>query len=333
MKRRQAMRGIGLALISMVVPALGRAQQAGRLPTVGYLSEAAPPASPGNRMIDAFVQGMKELGYVDGRNVVIEYRFTERRPERLADVAAELVGLKVDVIVTESGTAALNARKATQTIPIVMGGSGNPVGQGLVASLERPGGNVTGLTDWAPDMMKDRLKVLARTVPNLTRVGVLWPGGGNPVMDREWADANAAASQMNLQLDPMLVRGGPDLAAAFAEAARRQVQAVVIFSMPNLIASAGSQIAELAIAHRLPTVSHIPRYPANGGLMSYGANPLAFFRQAAGYVDRILKGANPADLPVEGPKKAMLVVNLKAAKAIDLAIPQAVLAQADEVIQ
>lgn len=332
MKRRQCLHGFSLALVVCAIPGFVQAQAAGRLPTVGYLSEASPPAGPANRTIDAFVEGLKALGYVEGKNITIEYRFTDRRAERLPEVAAELVALKVDVIVTESGTATIQAKKATQTIPIVMGGSGNPVGQGLVASLERPGGNVTGLTDWAPDMVKNRLRVLAEIVPGLSRVGVLWPGGGNPVMDREWAETQAAAKALNLQVQALEVRGAADLAGAFAEATRQQAQALVIFSMPTLIVSAGAQIAELAVTHRLPTVAHIPRYPVGGGLMSYGANPFAFFRQAAGYVDRILKGASPAEMPVEGPKKASLVVNLKAAKAIGLTIPPAVLAQADEVI-
>jgi len=333
MKRREVVRSIGLALVVLATPSLARAQQAGKLPTIGYLSDGSPPASPGNRMIDTFVQGLKELGYIEGKNIAIEYRFADRKPERWPEVAAELVGLKVDVIVTESGQAALNAKKVTQTIPIVMGGSGNPVGMGLVASLERPGGNVTGLSDWSPDMMKNRLQVLAKTVPNMTRVGILWPGAGSPTTDREWTDADAAARELNLKVHFLQVRGATDLPGAFAEAAREQVQGMVIFSMPTLIATVGPQIAELAIANRLPVVSHIPRYPINGGLMSYGADPLVFFRQAAGYVDRILKGAKPGDLPVEGPKNTILVINLKAAKAIDLIIPPAVLAQADQVVQ
>jgi putative ABC transport system substrate-binding protein len=333
MNRREVVRSIGLALVVLATPSLVRAQQAGRLPTIGYLSDGSPPASPGNRMIDAFVQRLKELGYVEGKNIAIEYRFADRKPERWPEVAAELVGLKVDVIVTESGQAALNAKKVTQTIPIVMGGSGNPVGMGLVASLERPGGNVTGLTDWSPDMMKNRLQVLAKTVPNMTRVGFLWPGAGSPTTDREWTDADAVARELNLKMHFLQARVAADLPVAFAEAAREQVQGMVIFSMPTLIATAGPQIAELAIANRLPVVSHIPRYPINGGLMSYGPDPFAFFRQAAGYVDRILKGAKPADLPVEGPKNTILVINLKAAKAIDLTISPALLAQASQVIQ
>lgn len=333
MHRRNALRGLGLGLLVTFSPVLACAQQSGRLPTIGYVSEGSQVAGTPSRVIDAFLQGLKDLGYVDGKNIRMEYRFTDRKPERLPEVATELAALKVDVIVTESGTAAIHAKKATQSIPIVMGGSGNPVGQGLVASLERPGGNVTGLTDWAPDMVRNRLQVLGEMLPKLARVGVLWPGPGNPVMEREWAETATAARQLGIQIYPLVVQGPADLPAAFAEATREKLQAVVIFSLPNLIAAAGTQIAELATANRLPIVSHIPRYPMGGGLMSYGANPLTFFRQAASYVDRILKGSSPAELPVEGPKKVLMVINLKAAKAIDLTIPPSLLAKADEVIQ
>ena len=331
MKRREVVQGIGLAITILSTPAFVRAQQTGRLPVVGYLSESAPGTTP-NRLLDAFTQGLKDLGYVDGKNIRIETRYSERKPERLAEVAAELAALKPDVIVTESGTATLNVKKLTQTIPIVMGGSGNPVGQGLVASLERPGGNVTGMTDLSPEIIKSRLQLMSELVPNLVRVGALWFGTGNPVMEREWADNSAAAKQLNLQLTSLELRSGADVPAAFAEAARQQVQAIVIFSAPALIAGSGKLIAEQAVAYRIPTVAHLPRYPREGGLMSYGASPTVFLREAAGYVDRILKGANPADMPVQSPKTASLTLNPQAAKAIGLVIPPQVLARAEEVI-
>lgn len=331
MRRRDILRRIGFALVVLSNPALLRAQQAGRLPTVGYLSGGSRGETP-NRLYDAFVQGLSELGYVDSRNIRIETRYMERSPDRLPAVAAELVALKPDVIVTESGTAALHLKKATQTIPIVMGGSGNPVGQGLVASLERPGGNVTGLTELSPEIVRGRLQLLGELVPGLARIGVIWAGAGNPVMEREWADYSAAAKPLNLQLIPLEVRSGADLPAAFTEASRQKAQAIVIFSMPNLIVGSSKQIAELAVTHRLPTVSHLPTYPRSGGLMSYGASPMAFMREAAGYVDRILKGANPAEMPVQSPKRGSLTINLQATKAIGLAIPPQVLARADELI-
>jgi len=331
MKRREVVQGISLGIVIASTPGFVQAQFTGRLPLVGYLSESAPGTTP-NRLLDAFTQGLKDLGYVDGKTIRIEARYSERRPERLADVAAELVALKPDVIVTESGSAAISVKKVTQTIPIVMGGSGNPVGQGLVASLERPGGNVTGMTDLSPEIIKSRLQLMSELVPNLVRVGALWFGTGNPVMEREWADNSAAAKQLNLQLTSLELRSGADVPAAFAEAARQQVQAIVIFSAPALIAGSGKLIAEQAVAYRIPTVAHLPRYPREGGLMSYGASPTVFLREAAGYVDRILKGANPADMPVQSPKKASLTLNPQAAKAIGLAIPPQVLARADEVI-
>jgi putative tryptophan/tyrosine transport system substrate-binding protein len=331
MKRRDVVQGIGLAIFIVSTPGFVQAQVSGRMPLVGYLSESAPGTTP-NRMLDAFVQGLKDLGYVEGKSIRIETRYSERKPERLPEVAAELVSLKPDVIVTESGTATLNVKKVTQTIPIVMGGSGNPVGQGLVASLERPGGNVTGMTDLSPEIIKSRLQLMSELVPNLVRVGALWFGTGNPVMEREWADNSAAAKQLNLQLISLELRSSADVPAAFAEAARQQVQAIVIFSAPALIVGSGKLIAELAVAQRIPTVSHLPRYPLSGGLMSYGASPTAFMREVAGYVDRILKGANPAELPVQGPKRASLAFNMQAAKAIGLTIPPQILARADEVI-
>jgi putative ABC transport system substrate-binding protein len=331
MKRREVVQGIGLAIVIVSTPGCVKAQVSGRMPVVGYLSESAPGTTP-NRMLDAFAQGLKDLGYVEGKSIRIETRYSERKPERLPEVAAELVALKPDVIVTESGTATLNVKKVTQTIPIVMGGSGNPVGQGLVASLERPGGNVTGMTDLSPEIIKSRLQLMSELVPNLVRVGALWFGTGNPVMEREWADNSAAAKQLNLQLISLELRSSADVPAAFAEAARQQVQAIVIFAAPALIVGSGKLIAELAVAHRIPTVSHLPRYPLSGGLMSYGASPTAFMREVAGYVDRILKGANPAELPVQGPKRASLAFNMQAAKAIGLTIPPQILARADEVI-
>jgi putative ABC transport system substrate-binding protein len=333
MKLIKPLLGITLAFILLAAPFLAEAQQPQKVPRIGYLSESSGPAGSSNPIIGAFLQGLKELGYVEGKNIAIEYRFTERKNERLPEFAAELVRLNVDVIVTESGTGALQAKKATHTIPIVTGGSGDPVGQGLVSSLARPGGNVTGLTDAAPGLIGKRLQFLAEIVPKLVHVGVLWPGSGNPVMDQEWTETNTAAQQLNVQLHSLKIRGQADLLDAFAEAAKQQVQAVILFPWPTLLATAGKQIAELAVQNRLPTISHLPRYPQVGGLMSYGANPLEFFRRAASYVDRILKGANPADLPMEQPTKFMLVINMKTAKALGLTIPASILTQADQRIE
>ncbi len=309
------------------------AQQPNRVPVIGFLSDAAIPEVPPAPTVAAFKEGLRELGYVEGKNISIEVRYTGRNPERLTESAAEFAHMKVDVIVTESGTGAIHAKEATKTIPIVMGGSGNPVGQGLVASLERPGGNVTGMTDRAPDLMARRLLLLRDVVPNLKRVGFLWPGPGYPTTDQEATDIQAAGRQLDIQVHLLKIRGADDLVEAFDTATRQNVQAVVVASLPNLIIRSGSRLADQAVSHRIPVVSHIPRYPRTGGLMSYGADPFYYMRQSAVYVDRILKGANPAELPVEGPKKIIWVVNLKAAKAIGLDIPASILSKADEVIQ
>ncbi len=333
MKLSQVVMNVTLAFVLLAAPFVAQAQQPEKVPRIGYLSESSAPPGSSNQIIGAFLQGLKELGYVEGKNIAIEYRFTEKKNERLPELAAELVRLNVDVIVTESGTGALQTKKITRTIPIVTGGSGDPVGQGLVSSLARPGGNVTGLTDTASGLIGRRLQLLAEIVPKLIHVGVLWPGSGNPVMDQEWTETNAAAQQLNVQLHSLKIRGQADLPDAFSEAAKQQVQAVMLFPWPSLLATAGKQIAELAVQNRLPTMSHLPRYPQAGGLMSYGANPLEFFRRAASYVDRILKGANPADLPMEQPTKFMLVINMKTAKALGLTIPASILAQADQRIE
>ncbi len=305
------------------------AQQPGKVPRIGYLSQWSGSAGPPSVQIRAFLEGLKELGYVDGKTIAIEYRYTEGKNDRIPELAAELARLKVDIIVTEMGMAALHAKKATQTIPIVMGVSGDPVSMGLVASLAHPGGNVTGLTDMAPLLSGRRLQLLTEAVPKLTHVGVLWDGGGSPVPDREWAETHAVAQQLKVQLYSLKARGPADLPGAFAEAARQHIQAVLLFDMPTLVSAAAAQIAELALQNRLPTMSSFRGLTRQGGLMSYTANVLELFRRAATYVDKILKGANPADLSVEQATKFVLVINLKTAKALGLTIPQSVLIQAE----
>jgi putative ABC transport system substrate-binding protein len=309
------------------------AQQPGKVPTIGYLSQSSGSAGPPSPQLTAFLEGLRELGYVEGKNIAIEYRFTEGKNDRLPELAAGLARLKVDIIVTEMGMAALHAKKATQTIPIVMGVSGDPVSMGLVASLAHPGGNVTGLTDMAPLLSGRRLQLLTEAVPKLTHVGVLWDGGGSPVPDREWAETRAAAQPLKVQLYSLEARGPADLPAAFADAARQHVQAVLLFDVVALSTrTAAARIAELALQNRLPMMFQSPMF-AQQGVMSYGVDVLELNRRAATYVDRILKGANPADLPVEQPTKFVLVINLKTAKALGLTIPQSVLIQADRVIE
>jgi len=318
----------------LMVPFVANAQQPGKTPRIGYLSQFSGPAGPPSAALKAFLEGLGELGYVEGKNIAIEYRYTEGKNDRLPVLAAELVDLKVDLIVTETGGAAVQAKKATQTIPIVMEGSGDAVGQGLVASLAHPGGNVTGLTALSPATAGKRLQLLAEVVPKLAHVGVLWGGAGFPVTDRELTETRSAAQPLNVQVALFEVKSAADLPGAFAEAAQQNVQALLLFDMPYLSTRASAvQIAELSTQKRIPMMFQIPVFAQEGGLISYGVKFTDLNRKAATYVDRILKGASPADLPVEQPAKFMLVVNMKAAKALNLTIPQSILSQADQVIE
>lgn len=325
------------AFLVFLTAHVGDAQQPGKVPRIGYLSESSLGSSgPPSPQLTGFQIGLRELDYVDGKNIAMEYRYTEGKRDRLPELAAELVRLKVDIIVTETGFAALQAKKATQTIPIVMGASGDPVTLGLVASLAHPGGNVTGLTGFSTATIGRRLQLLAEVVPKLTHVGVLWSGISSPMTDREWADTRAAAQPLKVQLFSLAARGPEELPAAFAEATRQHVQAVFMFDVPALFfPDAAARTAELALKNRLPMISQSSWLTKQGGLMSYGADIFApeASRRAATYVDRILKGAKPGDLPVEQPTKFELVINLKTAKTLGLTIPQSVLKQADRMFE
>ncbi len=332
MNPRTVVLSVVLLLGLLAVPLVADAQQPGKVPTIGYLVQFSGAAGPPSGNLTAFLEGLKQLGYEDGKTIAIEYRYTEGRSERLPELAAELVRLKVDVIVTETGTAALRARDATQTIPIVMEGSADAVTQGLVASLARPGGNVTGLTDLSPAISGKRLQLLAEVVPKLTQVGVLWTGG--PAAEREWAETRAAAQPLQVQLTSLKVGGAADFPGAFAEAARQNLQALVLFDIGGMsTATVITQLVQLSTQHRLPMMFQGPRAVRQGGLMAYATDGSDQCRRAATYVDRILKGANPAELPVGVPTKFILAINLKAAKALDLTIPQSVLSQATVVIE
>ena len=334
MKPRGVSLSLFLVLVILATPLVAGAQQPGKVPTIGYLSQFSGAAGPPSPNLEAFLQGLRELGYVEGKTIAIEYRFTEGKNDRLPELAAELTRLKVDILVTETGTAALHAKKATQSIPIVMGASGDAVSQGLVASLAHPGGNVTGLTALSPATSGKRLQLLTEAVPKLTHVGVLWGGVSSPVSDREWAETRAAAQPLKVQLYSLEARGPAELPGAFAEAARRHIQAVLLFDVAALATpTAPAQLAEMALQNRLPMMFQSPLYAQQGGLMAYGVNVLELNRRAATYVDRILKGANPADLPVEQPTKFVLVINLKTAKALGLTIPQSFLSQAEMVFE
>jgi putative ABC transport system substrate-binding protein len=334
MKTREVVLNITLALVLIAAPLFADAQQPGKVPTIGYLSQFSGSAGPRSPSLKAFLEGLRELGSVEGKNITIEYRYTEGKIDRLPEVAAELAHLKVDIIVVETGMAAGHAKKATQTIPIVMEASGDAVTQGLVASLAHPGGNVTGLTALSPTVIVKQLQLLEEVVPKLTHVGVLWNGVKSPLSDRAWAETRAAAQPLKVQLVSLKASGPAEFPGAFAEAARQHVQAILMFDVsPWMNRAAAAQLAELAVQHRLPMMFPFPVYAVQGGLMSYGVSVGELNRRAATYVDRILKGAKPADLPVGQPTKFVLVINLKAAKAIGLTIPQSLLSQANRVIE
>ena len=310
------------------------AQQSAQVPTLGYVSQFSGAAGPKHPVLEAFLRGLTELGYVDGKNISIEYRYTEGKNDRLPAAVAELVSQKVDIIVTEGGVATREAKKATQTIPIVMENSGDAVTVGLVASLDRPGGNVTGLTSLSGAAAAKRLQLLAELVPNLTHVGVLWPGPGSPLMDQEWAQTREAAGPLNVQLHSLVASDPAGLPGAFAEAKQQQVQAIVQFdTQALLVPSATAQTFEFTLTKRLPMMFQSPVVIRQGGLIAYGVDGIEQSRRAAGYVDRILKGAKAGDLPVGTPEKFVLLVNLNTARAIGLTIPPSILSRADTVIE
>jgi putative ABC transport system substrate-binding protein len=334
MKPRVVVIGVAIVLGLLAAPLVVDAQQPGKVPTIGYLAQFSVAAGPPSRSLTAFLEGLAQLGYVDGKTIAIEYRYTEGKSERLPELAAELVQRKVDLIVTETGNAALRAKEATQTIPIVMEGSGDAVSQGLVASPAHPGGNVTGLTNLSPAASGKRLQLLTEVVPKLTQVGVLWAGPSAPISDREWAETRAAALPLQVQLTSLEVRGAAEFPNAFAEAARQHLQALLLFDIGGMGTPAVvAQLIDLAAQYRLPLMFQGVYSVQQGGLMSYGSDGLDLCRRAATYVDRILKGANPAELPVEQPTKFLLTINQKTAKALGLTIPQSVLSQADTVIE
>ncbi len=334
MEPGKALIGVVTVLALLATPLLVGAQQPGKTPTIGYLSQYSGSSGPPSPSLKAFLEGLRQLDYVEGKNIAIEYRFTEGKIDRLPEVAAELARLKVDIIVVETGMAANHAKKATQTIPIVMAASGDAVTQGLVKSLAHPGGNVTGLTALSPTTIEKQLQLLAEVVPNLTSMGVLWDGASSPLRDRGWTETRAAAQPLKVQLVSLKASGPAEFPGALAEAARQHVQAVLMFDIsPWATQAATAQLVELAVQHRLPMMFPFPGYVDQGGLMSYGVDVLELNRRAATYVDRILKGAKAADLPVGQPTKFDSVINLKAAKAIGLTIPQSVLSKAERVIE
>jgi putative ABC transport system substrate-binding protein len=320
-------------LVWLFSPGVVEAQQTARVDRIGYLvtSLAAAPAE----QREAFRQGLRELGYAEGRNVVIEYRDAEGKSERLPALAAELVALKVDVIVTGGGTlAALAAKQATKTLPIVFVSVGDPVTSGLVISLARPGGNATGLSVIAPELAGKRLELITLAVPAVRQVAALWQPGSLPERTQEdyLEGVEVAARALGVRLQKVEARSPVDIDRAFSAMTRARVDALLVLSS-LMLSSERRRLADLAAKNRLPTMFSFRAYVDAGGLMSYGPSVADLFRRAATYVDRILKGAKPADLPVEQPRKFELVINLRAARALGLTIPQSVLARADHVIE
>ena len=326
--RRTFLAGTGAALLA--VPRAADAQQTGKVWRIGYLATQHREAQ--SHLIQAFEGGLRERGYTPGRDLVIEYRFAEGRVERLAELAADLVRLKVDVIVTGVNPNTIAAKKATTTIPIVMAGSYNPVEEGLVASLAHPGGSVTGLTlDPGAEILAKRLQLLREINPKVSRVAALSGFGMsyNPYQVKVLEDAGRG---LGITIVPVGFRGADDLGDAFREIRRARAGGLIVFGGP-LVLDQRASIARLAVKNRIPAIYADRQFARDGGLMSYGADVADQWRRAAGYVDRILKGAKPGDLPIEQPTKFELVINLKTAKTLGLTIPQSLLGRADEVIQ
>jgi ABC-type uncharacterized transport system substrate-binding protein len=324
MRRRDFIAGVGGVA---AWPLAARAQQQRKLPTIGFLG--ASTSSNTSHWTAAFVQRLRELGWIEGRTVAIEYRWAEGRTERFGEIAAELVRLKVDVILTV-GSAAVVAKQATSTIPIVFAIAGDPVGNGLVVSLARPGGNVTGLSLQSSDLAGKRIELLREVLPGLRRLAIIGNiGSVSSVL--EIAEAQAAARKLGLDVDVLEIRRAEDIAPAFGTL-RSGVQALYVCPDP-LVNANHAHINTLALGARLPTIHPFRDYLGAGGFMSYGANNADLYRRAGDYVDKILRGAKPDDLPVEQPTKFDLVINLTTAKALGLKIPESFLLRADEVIE
>jgi putative ABC transport system substrate-binding protein len=321
-----------LALLALgAAPFAAEAQQATKVARIGFLTLNL---APNLYLREAFLQGLRDLGYVEGRNVVIEYRDAEGKSERLPALAAELVALKVDVIVAPSTPAALAAKQATKTIPIVFASVPDPVTDGLVTSLARPGDNVTGLSLLAPELVGKRLELLKQAVPGVTWVAVLWqPGGlGERTEKDQLKAADVAARALGVRLQVVEARGPADIDRAFSDMTRARTGALTVLT-GTMFFTERRRLVDLAAKNRLPAVYPWRDGVDAGGLMSYGPNTADLFRRAATYVDKILKGTKPGDLPVEQPTKFELIINLKTAKALGLTIPQSVLGRADDVIQ
>ncbi|HSE45172.1 MAG TPA: ABC transporter substrate-binding protein [Gemmatimonadales bacterium] len=332
MNRRAFITSGGAAIL--VARLTAEAQQAAKIARIGYLS---PNLATSPHLREAFRQGLRDLGYVEGRNLVIEDRDAEGKVERLPALAAELVALKVDVIVTEAGNTVVPvaAKQATRTIPIVFASAADPVARGLVTSLARPGGNVTGLASRNAELVGKRLELLTQAVPGVGRVAVLWlPGGalGERTEKQMLTGAEVAARGLGVRLQFVEARAPADFDRAFSDMIRAHAGALTLLPS-NMFRREHRRLVDLAEKHRLPTVYFAREFVDAGGLMSYAAPLTDLCRRAATYVDKILKGAKPGDLPVEQPTKFELVIHLKTAKALGLTIPPSVLGRADQIVQ
>ena len=327
MDRRTFVSTAAGALLVRAFPA--GAQPAAKIPRIGVLHPGNSVTS--SQLAAAFTQGLRERGYVEGQNIVVERRFGDGRTERISEIAAELVRLKLDVIVTSTDVAIAAVKQQTRIIPIVMANSTDPVGTGFVASLARPGGNVTGLTGISPDLNAKRLELLKEAIPGLSRVAIMWnPDDRGAVLD--YKEEESAARTLRLQLQSVEVSRADDFDPALSALTTGRAEALIVVGSAFAFANR-SHIASLAEKHRLPSMYGQREFADAGGLMAYGPNLADAWRRTATYVDRILKGAKPGDLSVEQPTKFELVINLKTAKALGLTIPQSMLLRVDEVIQ
>jgi len=319
MDRRTFLAGTGAALLA--APLATEAQQPARPPRIGYLSSGSPSAA--RHLLDAFGQGLRVLGYMEGQNLTIDYRWVEGRSDQLPSLVEELVRLKVDAIVTHGAVPTRAARRATAAIPIVFASSGDAVATGLVASLARPGGNVTGLTIIAPELAGKRLELLREAIPRFTRLAVLW-NSANPVVMPEFKETEVAAQTLGVQIQSLEVTDPGRFAGAFSAMTGERADALIVLS-DALFLSQTARIVSLAAKSRLPAMYAESEFIVAGGLTSYGSSLVVQYRRAATYVDKIPRGAKPADLPVEQPTKFDLVINLKTAKALGLTIPPSLL--------
>jgi putative tryptophan/tyrosine transport system substrate-binding protein len=331
--KKAAVSSILVAVVLLALGVTAEAQQPKKVPSVGFLLQrVSPTPTTPDLFADAFRQGLRELGYIEGKNILVEYRYGEGKRDRIPSQVAELVQLKVDVLVVRSLSVILAAKQATKTIPIVMVTTQDPVATGLIDSLARPGGNITGLTSLTRELSGKRLELLKEAVPGISRVGVLGEASAS-VAAIAFKDYEAAARALEMQFLPLEVRGpNPDYERAFQAAAKGRANAIITVTGP-LTTSYSKRIADLAKKNRLPSMHEQSQNVEAGGLMSYTSDEVANYRRAAVYVDKILKGTKPADLPVEQPTKFEFVINLKTAKQIGVTIPPDVLARATKIIR